>query len=499
MRLLNGDGVSPTMPRLACVNLPEFSLQILMMQHPPWRREAVAVISADSPNGHILSINGKARDRGVRRGMRYATALTLEPRLQAGVVSESLLVEHRGRVVARLRRFAPEIELCDFDLGTLWIDAAGLFPLFDSFSAWMDAIVETLEEEGLDARIAVGFSRFGSYLVAAGSTAPTLLHEPLEERRTAARASLELLPLPPKVRRRLVDLGLYTVRDFLQLPGSEVARRLGSEAAKVYHFASGDLELPFQSLEEEQEFSYTKNLTAPLSGLDEIMVHLDELLERLIVEVTEARLAVQKLWVGLYFEDGASELEEIAPATATTRPALLRRLLRLRLGGLAFSSRIEGVRLRCDTREARNTQGALFGGENHRHDWAMATKAFSLIQAEFGNRSVAVAQTQMGYLPEEQYVWVDDLSRFRLLPRKPEESIAIPGVPTVVRRILASPLLLKEEPRGSFSAGPFLYSGGWWSKSYHRAYYYVDDDRGTPLWLYYDKRAGRWMLQGAIQ
>jgi protein ImuB len=487
------------MPRLACVNLPEFPLQILLMQHPPWRREAVAVISVDSPNGHILSINGKARDRGVRRGMRYATALTLEPRLQAGVVSESLLEEHRERVVARLRRFAPEIELCDFDLGTLWIDVRGLFPLFDSFSTWMDAITETLEEEGLLARIAVGFSRFGSYLVASSSKAPTLLHEPLEERRTAARASLELLPLPPKARRRLVDLGLYTVRDFLQLPGSEVARRLGAEAAKVYHFASGDLELPFQSLEEEQEFSYTKNLTAALSGLDEIMVHLDELLERLIVEVTEARLAVQKLWVGLYFEDGASELEEIAPATATTRPALLRRLLRLRLGGLTFSSRIEGVRLSCDTREVRATQGALFGGENHRHDWGKAAKAFSLIQAEFGNRSVAVAQTQKGYLPEEQYAWVDDLSRFRALSRKPEKSVTIPGVPTVVRRILSTPLLLKEEPRGGFRAGPFLYSGGWWSKSYDRAYYYVDDDRGTPLWLYYDKKAGRWMLQGAIQ
>lgn len=469
------------------------------MRHPPWRREAVAVISVDSPNGHILSINGKARDRGVRRGMRYATALTLEPRLQAGVVPESLQEEHRNRVVARLRRWAPEIELCDFDLGTLWIDAGGLFPLFDSFSTWMDEIVETLKEDGLTARIAVGFSRFGSYLVASSSKAPTLLQEPLEERETAAKASLELLPLPPKARRRLVDLGLYTVRDFLQLPGSEVARRLGAEAAQVYNFASGDLELPFQSLEEEQEFSYTKNLTAALSGLDEVMAHLDELLERLIVEVTEAQLAVHKLWVGLHFEDGASEIEEIAPATATTRRALLRRLLRLRLGGLTFSSRIEGIRLSCDAREVRATQGALFGAENHRHDWEKAAKAFTLIQAEFGNRSVAVAQTQKGYLPEEQYAWVDDLARFRSLSRKPKQSIAIPGVPTVVRRILSSPLLLKEEPQGGFRAGPFRYSGGWWAKSYDRTYYYVDDDRATPLWLYYDERTSRWMLQGAIQ
>ncbi len=487
------------MPRLACINLPEFPLQILLRQHPAWRREAVAVISVDTPNGHILSVSSRATERGVRRGMRYATALTLEPRLQADVVPEALQEEYRERIISRLHRMAPEIEPCDFDLGTLWIDAQGLLPLFDSFSTWMDSIVEALEEEGFSGHVAVGFSRFGSYLVASSSKAPVLLQSPLEEREIAARASLDLLPLPPKARRRLRDLGLDTVRDFLQLPGSEVARRLGTEAATVYHFASGDLELPFQGVEEAEEFSYSKNLTAPLSGLDDIMVHVDELLERLVVDVTEARLAVKKLWLGIYFENGTSELQEIAPATATIRRTLLHRLLRLRLGGLTFSCRVEGIRLTCDTLETAAVQGTLFGAEERGHDWSKAATAFTLIQAEFGNRSIAVAQTQRGYLPEEQYAWVDDSSRFGSLHRKPRRRGQDPGKPTAVRRILSSPLLLKEEPRGTFRGGPFRYTGGWWSESYERTYYYIDDERGTPLWLYYDAKSRKWMLQGAIQ
>jgi hypothetical protein len=431
--------------------------------------------------------------------MRYATALTLEPRLQADVVTEVFQQEYRDKIATRLRRMAPEIEPCDFDLGTLWIDAQGLLPLFDSFSTWMDAIGDALEEEGLSGRVAVGFSRFGSYLVASSSKAPTLLQSPLEERETAVRASLDLLPLPPKARRRLGDLGIYTVRDFLELPGSEVARRLGTEAATVYRFASGDLELPFQGMEEAEDFSYSKNLTSALSGLDDLMVHIDELLERLVVEVTEARLAVKKLRLGLYFEDGTSELQEIAPATATIRQALLRRLLRLRLGGLTFSCRVEGIRLSCDTLETAAVQGTLFGTEDRSHDWSKAATAFTLIQAEFGNRSIAVARTQRGFLPEEQYAWIDDSSRFGSLSRRSGKSTLPPGGPTAVRRILSSPLLLKQEPRGTLRGGPFRYTGGWWSESYNRTYYYIDDDRGTPLWLYYDEKSRRWMLQGAIQ
>ena len=286
----------------------------------------------------------------------------------------------------------------------------------------------------------------------------------------------------------------------MQLPGSQVARRLGKEAAKVYRFASGDLELPFQGVEEEQEFSYAKNLTAAVTGVEEVMIHLQGLLEHLIVEVTEAQLSVLRLRVSLYFEDGSQAKEEIAPATATTRLTLLDRLLRLRLGGLSFAGRIEGVSLQCDTVEAAVHQGNLFGGEKRRHDWEKAAKAFTLIKAEFGNQSIAVAQTRHAYLPEEQYAWVDIVSRSHPRPRRPHSAAQASGGKTgVVRRLLSSPMVLREKPPGEHRGGPFWYSGGWWGTSYNRRYHYIDDDRGTPLWLYYDEALESWVLQGAIQ
>ena len=47
--------------------------------------------------------------------------------------------------------------------------------------------------------------------------------------------------------------------------------------------------------------------------------------------------------------------------------------------------------------------------------------------------------------------------------------------------------------------GPYTISGGWWAGSSHREYYFAETRLGDLLWLYHDRRRGRWYLQGRVE
>ena len=63
------------MDRMACVNLPVLTVQLLLRRHPDWKNHPVAVVEADKPQGTILQVNSRARSYRIMPGMRYAAAI----------------------------------------------------------------------------------------------------------------------------------------------------------------------------------------------------------------------------------------------------------------------------------------------------------------------------------------------------------------------------------------------------------------------------------------
>ena len=117
---MEGTGAGPggtgrfDMDRLACVDIPELPLQLLLRRQPQWHRYAVAVVDRDKPQGRILWLNESARRRGILPGMRYAAALSLSSDLRAAEVSPGE-IEHAVESVTRLlQEFTPGIEAMGF-------------------------------------------------------------------------------------------------------------------------------------------------------------------------------------------------------------------------------------------------------------------------------------------------------------------------------------------------------------------------------------------------
>ena len=111
------------MDRMACVDIPLLSLQLLLRQQPAWRQQPTAVVESDKPQGQILFVNKVAREGGIRPGMRYASGLALSRELRAGVISTAEVGKCVETLTEELQRFSPNVEPSDHAPGIFWLDA----------------------------------------------------------------------------------------------------------------------------------------------------------------------------------------------------------------------------------------------------------------------------------------------------------------------------------------------------------------------------------------
>ena len=210
--------------RTACINIRAMPLQLLLRSHPEWRERPVAVVEEEKPLSPVLWLNAVAVRNGIRPGLRYAAALSLDRDLCAGTVSEEELRAAVRQVHGELDCFSPRVEPCGDEPGIFWVDAGGLGWLYGSLEDWAGQLHATLSRLELSASIAVGFGRFGTYAVAKAKDAVAVLPSVEAEEAESRKVRLLDLQIEPKLRERLDKLAVYTVGDFLALPGERIAR-----------------------------------------------------------------------------------------------------------------------------------------------------------------------------------------------------------------------------------------------------------------------------------
>ena len=187
------------MDRLACVDVPELPLQLLLRQQPAWREHPVAVVDEDKPLGLILYANRKARASGVLPGLRYGPALLMAPTLRAAPVADEAIQLARTEMLDRLYGFSPEIEPSQREPGVFWLDAGGLDRVFGDSGHWAGLVRNAFTELGFFAAVAVGFTRFGSFAAAKllrGNRA-VVFDTPEEEHALAMSVPLRLVGVSP--------------------------------------------------------------------------------------------------------------------------------------------------------------------------------------------------------------------------------------------------------------------------------------------------------------
>ncbi|HET8562939.1 MAG TPA: DNA polymerase Y family protein, partial [Candidatus Binatia bacterium] len=326
------------MERLACANVPDFPLQLLLRRHPEWAAYPAAVVAEDKPQGLILWVNEKARQFGVLPGLRYAAGFSLAAGLRAGEVSLADVERETAALTKRLIRFTPEVEPSSEEPGVFWLSGAGLTLLYPSPDQWARALYREIKTQGFYASVVVGFSRFGTYAVAKAKNEIRIFADPSEERRAAQRVSLARLDLDPNFREALFKLGINTVGALLSLPPGALYDRFGAEAYRLHRRAGGDLWEPFAPYKFEEPVRQTCLLDDPESDTTRLLFLIKQLLHPMIATLAARFQALATLQLTFVIERAGRLKEQIRPATPTLDSAQWLDLIRLRLEAMKFSA-----------------------------------------------------------------------------------------------------------------------------------------------------------------
>ncbi len=509
--------------RIACVSLPEFPLQLLLRKHPGWSEHPVAVVDRDVAQGVILWSNERARACRVLHGLRYAAALSLSPDLRAGEVPSAEIQTAIAALTEALRFYTPDVEPSTGEPGIFWLGASGMSLLYPSLRKWACWIVDEVARGGLRASVVVGYSRFGTYAIARANPKPhaDVIDTEAEERARASAVPLDRLGLDPGVRDTLYKLGVHTLGEFLALPANGVRTRFGAEIHRLHRVASGELASPLQPQPAPEPVVSAVHLDYPESDLERLMAVIDRSTRLLARTLDERGHVLRAITIQLEFDDGTKTAERLEPASPTLDLTQIADLVRLRLtsvltsrdraasnGGAQkmASGGITGIRVELDGVAARNTQQDIFDVKPRR-DYSAAARAMARVRAELGDHAVVKPVLRDGHLPEARFDWQAVTSLATPAPRAVRH-------PPLVRRIFARPIpfspgrhrdaegeLLKHIDQGTVreTFGPYIVSGGWWSREVRREYYFVRTSNGRALWMYYDRRRMSWFIQGEVE
>ncbi|WP_168210608.1 Y-family DNA polymerase [Persicimonas caeni] len=498
------------MDRLACVNVIDLPLQLLLRRNPGWQERPVVVVDRDQPNGLVQWTNKYARCSRILPGMRYAQALSLKHDLHAGTVTDEEIAESVDEIARLLLDYTPVVEAAHGQPGIFWLGARGLDRLFRSFERWAKTVAEELlDKEGFYTTVVVGFSRFGTWAIARAKRGGMLvLDEADEQDRLVRRVPLEALHVDPNFRDQLRKLGIGRVGELLELPPEGVRRRFGKEALLLYRRARGDLEMPLTPYKPEDDPEEHLSLGAPETVSTKLVFWIKRYLHPLLSELERRQDKLTRLEVVFIYERAGHDKFDVRPAEPTTDEGQILDLLRLRLDALELRGGVVEIDLCAHTAQAQTEQLEVFVAKKKR-DLGAANRALARLRAELGDEAVVRARLADGHLPEASYRWepID-----RLDEAQPDDIELRP----LVRRIRRRPEPLshsrlgldldrqrdRQRDRQDDSielAGPFVVSGGWWAGGVHRDYHFAQTPDGEIVWVYWDEKRQRWYRHGGFE
>lgn len=438
---------------------------------PDMRNQACVVMDGQPPLEQVCSLNRKARELGLERGMTKVEVETisnicvLARSLDEELLAKAALLECAGS-------FSPRVEDCSQALVFLCvIDIAGTDKLFGSPQALCENLRLRMQRLGIAACIAAS-SNFHTATLAAKSLT---LRNPIKvisagtERQALSSLPLEVLDLDDQKSEVLSLWGIRTLGMLAELPEKEFIARLGQQGKQLRQLALGNLPYLFRPVEPVFALREHMDLEAPVEVLDALLFVANTMLEQIIVRASERVLAIAEVKITLTLERGARHERTVRPALPTNERQLWLKLLHLDLEAHPPPTAILMVTLEAEPGKASKVQLGLFSPqlpESSRLDVTLARIATIVGEGNVGSAELKDTHTAEAFcikpfhVPSAKAIETTNTEARPALRRlRPAESISV---------VLSSgkPLsfLFRDRRYAVERAyGPWISSGEWWN------------------------------------
>ncbi|MBZ0268383.1 DNA polymerase Y family protein, partial [bacterium] len=328
---------------IACVDVPAFPLQLVLREHPDWREDPVVVVAEDRPLAEILWANRPARERRIRRGMKFAQAQSLVARLHGQTVPPERVAAAREELLRLFVRYTPNVEPEEDAPGLFWLDPTGLATLYGGLETWTRRVHGEVAALGFVASVVAGWQRGSSLAIARTQRGAAVLPDPDTERRLATPVPLAHLALSPALLEAMAVLDVRTFGEFLALPAAGLRLRYGEEAARLHDVASGQAWTPLRPHRFHEPVRAEIPIDPPDDDHARLLFGIKGALHRLLDELAERSEGVAALHLTLDLDHGPPHEERIEAASPTLVAARLVDLVRLRLDVLRLPAPVERI------------------------------------------------------------------------------------------------------------------------------------------------------------
>ncbi|MCF2517441.1 DNA polymerase Y family protein [Dyadobacter sp. CY351] len=479
----------------------------VVTERPELANEQFVLAAPERGRMVVKAASPKAIESGIMVGMVAADARALFPALE-------VIDDDPGKAAGLLNelaewciRYTPivAVDLPD----CLMLDITGCAHLWGGERAYLKDIVIKLRHKGYEVSAAIADTVGSAWAVA---------HYGQDKRIIPPNGlSGALLPLPPAALRleatvleRMQKLGLYQIRDFIDMPRSVLRRRFGQQLLDRMDQAFGHAIEIIQSVKPAVPYQERLPCMEPIVTAVGIQIALKRLLEiicrRLVKEGKGLRSAV---FTG-YRVDGKVVQIDIVTNRGSFDVMHLFKLFELKISTLR-----PGMGIELFVMEAPVTEDVT---EVQKKLWNTQADSGNVNLIELLDRLAGRAgmETIHRYLPDEHYwpersvkiadslletpqtAWRIDRPRPIILLANPQlidVAVPVPDYPPVLFRFKGTVHYMKR------ADGPERIEREWWlEQGMHRDYYCVEDQDGARFWIFrlghYDHDDSKWFIHG---
>jgi protein ImuB len=452
----------------------------------------------------IFALDDAAATLGLDIGLPLANARAICPQLQVFDADEAADINALNAIAEWCDRFTPLVAL-DCPHG-LFLDITGCVHLFGGEAAMLRFLCNYLTAQGFAVSAAIA----GTAVCA--RTITRHVHGRIvragEEADAVKPLPVSALGADQAITTGLRRAGLKTIGDVASRARHEITARFGAGFTALLEQALGQRDAPISPRKPLPDYIVEKRFAEPVATDGVISATLSRLAGMLVAAMAQQGKGARRLEARFFRTDGAVRTLMVDTGQPVTRPEVIDRLFRERLGALSDpldpGFGFDLIRLSASRTEIVMQQQRDLDANVHDNDELAAL--IDRIAARIGGRRVVVHLPQDTHIPERaveaasaqhhlaaaaQAVWPEraegepPLRPLRLFER-PELIKVIAQVPDgpparfVWRR--ATHAVVRAE-------GPERVAMEWWraqGEMLTRDYFRVEDEAGLRFWLYRD-------------
>jgi len=346
----------------ACMYAREFPAQALLRLRPELLSKPVVVMEGEPPLEQVCSLNVKAREWGMVRGM---TSVEVETFSGVKVLSRSSNEEATAKAVLLecVDAFSPRVEDCSDDASYLCVvDIDGTEKLFGPPGTLAQSLLKRVKALGVTACVAVSANFHAAIALARGlsSRAAVQVVPTGEEAAALAPLALGVLDLTEEQAETFDLWGIRTLGMLAALPERELIARMGQAGRQLQQLARGDMPHLFQPVEPTFTLEEQMELDSPVELLDSLMFVVSVMLDQLILRAKDRVLAIASVTVTLSLDGGTTHSRTVRPALPSNEKQLWIKLLHLDLEAHPPEAAILSLALTADPGKTSKVQMGLF-------------------------------------------------------------------------------------------------------------------------------------------